>query len=388
MNYKNDYKQRNCEFFVKMAHLMDWTYSKMDDYNYCILRGYLRWVDGIRNLTIPAFIKGFLLHSSIEHFWDKLGTEEEVKKTRSKKGGKKYWDAESFANYLSGKWTSLVIGSEHSGREIQWTYPTEKYQAGPKIKNIAFYLFPYLVERGKPLYSEISFRFILGHRRFKGKIDEIRVNDRKITVTDFKSGRPWMGEIKRDHDSQMTMYNVGLGSLCYADEKFAKSLGLEDVRKTLFGHPKFVNESIEHEFVMIEAPYTRHILSQMQKTNLPEVSLKTSRKENHFYEILKMLDGIEASLKGGIIYPQTGHKCDHCSMKTACKKRLEEITSTIPTERNGQEIMSFAAPLFRKPVKKEDIELGQLNFFEKISDKIYIRGRVRKANKSLIIAPS
>ncbi len=374
--------------FVKMGKLIDWTYSKMDDYNYCILRGYLRWVDGVRNLTIPAFIKGFLLHSSIEHFWDKLGTSEEVSRTRNKKGGKKYWDADSFADYLSGKWTSLVIGSEHSGREIQWAYPAQKYQMKPQIRNIAFYLFPTLVERGKPLYSEISFRFILGHRRFKGKIDEIRVKDGKIVVTDFKSGSPRMGEIKRDHDCQMTMYNAGLCSLCYADEKFAESLGLEKERKSFFGHPNFVNENIEHEFVMIEAPYIRHLLSERGKANLPEISLKTSRRENHFYEILHMLDGIEASLRQGIIYPQTGHKCDYCSMKTACKKRLEELTSTIPLERNGQAVMAFAAPLFRRNIPKEDIEPGQLNFFEKINDKIYIRKRVTKAKKSQVVTPS
>ncbi len=376
-----------------MAHLMDWTYSKMDDYNYCILRGYLRWVEGVRNLTVPAFIKGGLLHSSIEHFWKKLGTEEEARKTRKKKDGKKYWDARSFADYLSGKWISRIIAAEQSEMEIQWAYPNQRYHMGPKIRDIAFYLFPYLFERGKPPYSEIPFRFILGHRRFKGKIDEIRVNDGKIIVTDFKSGSPSMGEIKRDHDSQMTMYNVGLGSLCYADEKFAKSLGLEGIRKTFFGHPKFVNEAVEHEFVMLEAPYVRAKLMELEqkkgrKANLPEVSLKTSRRENHFYEILKMLDGVEASLKSGIIYPQTGHKCDYCSMKTACKTRLEQLTSPIPMERNGQEIMSFAAPLFKRPVEREDIEIGQLNFFEKIADKISIRRRVKKANKSLIVTPS
>lgn len=373
-----------------MVHLLDWTYSKMDDYNYCILRGYLRWVEKVRNLTIPAFIKGGLLHSSIEHFWEKLGTEEEVQKTRNKKGGKKYWDAVSFADYLSGKWTSRVIGAEQSGMGIQWAYPGQKYHMGPKIRDITFYLFPYLMERGKPLYSEIPFKFILGHRRFKGKLDEIRVKDGKITVTDFKSGGTRMGEIKRNHDLQMTMYNVGLGALCYGNESFAKSLGLEKERKSFLGHPNFVNENIEHEFVMLEAPYVRAKLMEVEqkgkgkKVELPEASLKTSRKENHFYEILKMLDGIEACLKSNIIYPQTGHKCDYCPMKTACKERLEALTSAIPTERNGQEILSFAAPLFKRPVEKTDIELGQLSFLERIVDRIQTGRRVRKARKSMV----
>lgn len=206
-------------------NLIEWTYSKLDDYNYCILRGYLRWIEGVKTLTTPQFVKGFLFHKSIENFWKNLGDNpQEVLKTKNKKDGKKYSNAREFADYLSGKWTSLIIGSEHVNRKIIWDYPEQPYHMKRSILEIGFYLFPYLIERGEPLYSEISFKFILGHRKFKGKIDEIRKKDGKIVVTDFKTGRPWMGDVKLNHDIQMTMYNVGICSLCYGDEKFAESL--------------------------------------------------------------------------------------------------------------------------------------------------------------------
>jgi hypothetical protein len=328
-------------------------------------------------------MKGTLFHDAIDHFWDKLGTEEEVAKTKNKKNGKKYFDAKSFSDYLSGVWISKVIGAEHSGRKINWDYPGQGYSMKPKIHEIAFCLFPYILERGKPLYSEIPFQFILGNRKFNGRIDEIRLKNGKVVVTDFKSGTPFMKEIKRDHDIQMTMYNVGIGSLCYANEEFAKSLGFGDIRKTFFGHPNFVNENVEHEFIMIEAPVRIKQLQQMGKTNLPEFSLKTFRKENHFYEILKMLDGVEASLKNGIVYPQTGHKCDYCVMKEICKKRLESLAFEIPVDKTGQIIMSFASPTYKLPVKKEDVESHQLNLWDRLKSRYFLRKRIKKAQKTL-----
>lgn len=61
---------------------------------------------------------------------------------------------------------------------------------GNNIKEICFYFFPYLIEHGRPLHQEVKFRFVIGHRIFNGKIDAVRLTNRKIVVEDYKTRRP------------------------------------------------------------------------------------------------------------------------------------------------------------------------------------------------------
>ena len=103
--------------------LLKYTFSMLDDANYCLMRYYLRWVEKATPLNPPFFGKGRMFHELVEHFWDRLGTQEEVSRTRKKTGGKRYSNAEEFANYASGKWMSIVIGAEHSSNprsRIDW----------------------------------------------------------------------------------------------------------------------------------------------------------------------------------------------------------------------------------------------------------------------------
>jgi hypothetical protein len=76
-----------------MSFMIPWTASRIDIANYCRMRYYLRYVEKESSLRLAAYAKGTLLHGLIEHFWDKLGTEEEVAKKRE---NKKYSNAVEF----------------------------------------------------------------------------------------------------------------------------------------------------------------------------------------------------------------------------------------------------------------------------------------------------
>jgi len=335
-----------------------------------MMRGYLKYYDSTsKELRLPAFKKGSLLHSVIEHFWEKLGTEEEVAKTKGKKGGKKYSNAEEFAKHVRGKWFQLVIGSEKSNKPIDWEFENQKFVIGNSMTGICVPLFDELVKEGRPLYSEVPFEFVLGNRKFIGKIDEIRIREEKLILRDYKSGSPWIGDMKLNHDPQMTFYNVGICSKAYVDENFAKSIGLLEERASFMGHPIFISDKIHPEFFMVEAPYRRKKAIEEGNKNLPEIIHKTSRRDEHFYELIKMIDGAEKNMRNGIVYPERGRKCDYCSMKKPCEDKLGSSIIGESAEymltKNEQMLFRFAAPHFILPANIEGPKQKRFNFNKK-----------------------
>lgn len=343
--------------------------SKIDVANYCIMRYFLKYCEKKKPLRLSVYAKGGLLHKVIEEFQLKLGTEEEVaRKYRTKKA---YFDSESFSNYVAGKWNQLVIADYKSrekleketdkktikrikGRLIHWRAEEEKWTIRASLKRISEPLFGNLIEEGPPIYSELPFDFTLFGRRFTGKIDEVRMRNKKIIIRDYKSGKPWIGRMKLNYDPQMTVYNAGLCSLCYDNEEFARTLGLGEERKRFMGNPIYVNENFEHEFFMIEAlPIITK--EESEKKNW-EKNIKliypTTRTDKHFFEVIKMIEGVEKAVEIGNVYPERGRKCDDCDENISCEGVLELADQEIVKDLGGQGFFSFAAPLYMKPVKK------------------------------------
>ncbi len=148
--------------------------------------------------------------------------------------------------------------------------------------------------------------------------------------------------MKVEHDPQMTLYNAGLCSLCYASRDFARSLGLEKEARKFMGNPVFISDKIHPEFFMVEAfRYKEH------KTP-PDAIHKTSRKDEHFFELIKMIDGTIDAVERGNIYPERGRKCDSCDVKKACAKRVDLAGKTQAQDLQGQFVFDFAAPAFQK----------------------------------------
>ncbi len=306
-----------------------WTFSRIDAANYCRMRYYLRYVEHEPPLNLSAYKKGILLHDLIQYFWKKLGTEEEVEKTKNKKGGKKYYDSETFSEYAKGKWASELEKFKKLKIKVEWRSEDEGWAIYNSLPKICTPLYETLIKEGRSLASELKFNFILRNIRFFGKIDEVRLRDGKVVVRDYKSGRPYIGEMKLNHDPQLTMYNVGLCSLCYSNREFASSLGIGEDRKRFMGNPIFVNPEFEMEFFMVN-----------------DCSIhKTTRRDEHFFEIIQMINGTQKAVDEGNIYPERGRKCDSCDMRKACESKLE--SAVIPLK--GQTSFDFAIPSYVKP---------------------------------------
>ncbi|MEK6840339.1 MAG: PD-(D/E)XK nuclease family protein [Nanoarchaeota archaeon] len=332
---------------------IDYSFSKLDDANYCLMRYYLRWIERAPYPNPPFFFKGRFFHSLMENFWERLGTSEEVAMSRNKrdKNGKKYSSNEEFADYVRRQWIHDIIQNKNSkvpGNVVNWDFKGQEFLMAEKMKEMAYHFFNPLIGLGKPLYQEKKFEFVFGHRKFRGRIDAIRFVNGKILIDDYKSGSPWIGPMKINHDPQMSMYNVGLAAICSQDENFAESLGLKENRNEFLNDPAYLVEEVENRFVMVEAPAYWARTEDKKKIERVPLIHSTSRKREHFY------DGVEKSIEQGIIYPERGRKCDGCVMKKACEEKLEDALRQFPQIR-GQGLFAFVAPIFTMPSRDEDL---------------------------------
>lgn len=349
--------------------MIKWSATRINVANYCRMRYYLNYVDPDKPkpLRLSAYVRGSLLHGLIENFWDKMGTPEEVSKKSSKK---KYCDAESFSSYAQGKWQGIIFaddsvkekynayfsqGNSDEAEKIKshliyWKNSQEKWTIKSGLKRECIPLFSYLLNEGRPLFSELKFDFVLNNRRFTGRLDEVRKRDGKVIIRDYKSGNPWVGDEKKYFDPQLTMYNVSLCSLCYDDRAFAEKLGLESSLVDKFmGHPMYINPDFQVEFFMIDALGIDP--SNPKIHDIPPVIVSSDRKDAHFFEVIKMIEGIEESIRTKNIYPERGRKCDSCDLKSPCRDKLNDVRAGTLVDKRGQQYFNFATPLF---IQKEE----------------------------------
>jgi len=245
------------------------------------------------------------------------------------------------------------------------------------MKKICIPLYDALTKEGPPLFSEMGFDFVAYGRRFKGRFDEIRKKDDKIIIRDYKSGRPWVGEMKLEFDPQLTLYNVALCSLLFADAEFAKILGISDEqRKSYMGHPNYTEPNFINQFFMIEALKIRDN-SKYQSTTPLEHIYSTSRREEHFREFMSMISGIERAVTYNDIYAERGKKCDDCDMKVSCKAQLEKAGKGEYFDKHGQGILNFASPAYIRPLE----ETKQIDARAKELEKSQKKLRLRKKKK-------
>ena len=349
--------------------MFKWTASKINAANYCIFRFWLRYFDPLKPepLRLSAYVKGSLSHDLIENFWKRIGTPEEVASTSKKFKDKKYFDAESFSKYAKGKWTSIIMADEKAENKIHWKDKDEKWFIRANLPKICEPLFPFLQDEGPPLFSEFAIDVYLNGRYYHGRMDEIRKRENKIIIRDWKSGNPWIGEMKLKHDPQLTLYNFLFCSHANKNKEFAEKLGLEEkITEQYMGNPLYVDPNIELQFGMIEA-LSINLDSPKIKT-IPELVRKTARTNENFFELVKMIDGSEKSVRTGNVYAERGRKCDYCDMSVACDKKLNEVGSEIFVDKKGQYFMDFAKPSFIKKEEppKKDKSQKRFNFRYKL----------------------
>ncbi len=315
--------------------------------NYCTFRYYLRYVLGKQSSRLSAYVKGSLLHSLKEHFWDRLGTEEEVFSKSKKFKDKKYFDAESFVKYAEGKWKNIIVADQKSSKKISWSYEEEKWTILTKIRPICYPLFNFLFEREKPLFVEFPFDFIVGGRRIKERIDEIRFENNKIVVIDTKSGYPRVGEMKLKHDPQLTVYAAGICAKLREDVNFAQRFDLEGRVEEFMSGAKYISPNIDVGFFMLEA-----LGVSSEKTKIiPSPLVFSKREDNHFLEVLKMIDGVKQRCVDGDVYPERGKKCDICDLNHHCDRELKNVNQDWMADKTGQLNFAFALPDY---IRRED----------------------------------
>lgn len=344
--------------------MIRWSATKINVANYCNMRYYLNYidVDKPKPLRLSAYVRGSLLHDLIEKFWTRLGTQEEATK---KSGKKKYYDAESFAKYSKGKWLGIIfaddalrtkyeeiIKTDNNEAEkmknhlIYWRNEDEKWTIKNGLPKVAVPLFNHLKSEGPPLFSELPFKFNINNRMFTGYIDEVRKENGKIIIRDYKSGKPWVGDMKSRFDPQLTMYNVGLSALSRFDSRLSEKLGLEaSLTNKFLGNPIFVNPDFKVEFFMIDALGIDATNPKIR--NIPPPIVQSERKEQHFYELIKMIESTEERVKKGDFNAERGRKCDDCDVKVTCAEKLEQVkTGTLVDKKDKQIYFTFAAPFF------------------------------------------
>jgi hypothetical protein len=336
--------------------MISWTATRIDAANYCRMRYYLRYVGGETPLKLSAYVKGSFLHSVIEKFWEKLGTPEEVAK---KSSGKKYSNEQEFAKYARGLWMRLTIGAKKSGEKIAWRYEGEEYATRSNLYGACIPLFHCLMNEGPPLFSEIGFDFIVEGTRFKGRIDDVRMRDGQVIIRDYKSGRPWIGEMKINNDPQLTIYNAGLCSLCLSNDKIAEKLGLIERRKDFMRNGSYVCPDFVEQFFMIEAPIFNAKARKDSAFHPLKTIHETRRKDEHFLEVLKMINGIEKAVNEGEIYPERGRKCDDCDLKYPCEKKLDNVGAGHLEDEAGQGFFNLSLPAYARR-KEEEKDSGQI----------------------------
>lgn len=333
--------------------MIKWSASRINTANYCRMRYWLKYVDPSKpkSLRLSAYVKGSLLHDLAQNFWKKLGTPEEVKSTSKKFKDKKYYDAESFSKYAQGKWTSIIFADEKSSEKIFWKDKNEKWVTRTNLPKICTPFYDFLIKEGPPLFAELAINASLDGRVYYGRIDEIRKSEGKIIIRDWKSGSPWMGEMKLKHDPQLTFYNFLLCSLANKDREFADKLGLEEkIVESYLGNPLYVDPNIELQFAMIESLAID--LSDSKIKNAPQFIQSTYRTNENFFELVKMVDGMDRAIETGDIYPERGKKCDICDMKEACDKKLYDVDSGKFVGKNGQILLDFFTPHFLRKEEK------------------------------------
>jgi len=353
--------------------MIRWSASRINSANYCGMKHWLTYEDPAKpkGLRLAVYVKGSLLHNLIENFWKRNGNSlEEV--TSGKKQFKeiKHFDAESFAKYAKGKWTSIIIADgAKEDKKIHWDYPDQKWVIKENISKICEPLYSFLEEEGPPLFAELDIRVFLEGREFFGRIDYVDKKGNAVIIRDWKSGYPWVGEMKLKHDPQLTFYNFLVCGLAKQNKEFAEILGLDKKRvEQYMGNLLYVDPNFEMQFGMIEALSIN--LDNLKIRTIPEMIQSTTRTNAHFFELINMVDGTQRSIDDGNIYPERGKKCDSCDMKVACDGRLEDVNSDVFLGKGGQYVMDFVKPAFlrKDDPDKESPSFAKSRLFDKKED--------------------
>jgi len=337
-----------------------WTPSRIDSANYCLFRYYIEYILKKRAQTNTTLVSGNIIHKLNENFWDKLGKPEEIKINKKGKvvSEKKYSSQEQFVNYAAGQWWRAIILDEDmmkkslkmpdcpekrqiERRLIKWDekFQGEKFVVLNRIKATARYLFPFLMNEGPPQFKgEIPYIFRVDGRKFKGRIDSLRIQGELPLVIDYKAGlKPIIKDMKLRFDPQPTCYCLAVSGLVAYFPEYAKLFHLEGEVESLRTGRMRISPLVQFEYWRMTP-------------ESPVIKSRTHRTDAQYMELVNMIEGTEADIKNGIIYPERGYKCDYCRVKDVCQK-VSENPQQYSAKREMFEFIQ--APMFTRTLADE-----------------------------------
>ncbi len=162
--------------------------------------------------------------------------------------------------------------------------------------------------------------------------------------------------MKLNFDPQPTIYNAALNGMMSESDEVARALGFDG--RVINADGSFINHDFVQEYFMLEAEnFVRKKESEGKKVVMPYLR-EARRTDEHFYEVIRMIEGTEKAVATGNIYAERGRKCDDCDMKNACAAKLMKSWEG-PFSVKGQMTFDFAIPRFAKTETKSQKEKTQ-----------------------------
>ncbi len=307
-----------------------WSPTGLEDFLRCPRRRYLHKKHK-KKLTWPDFAKGIHLHRKIE----------ELRLHRIREKPPRYKSAEAFANVIANDWQRTPISEgEIEGNKILWEYEKQPYTIKEEIRQIGKRFYPILMEEEKnspPIIftyltkkrkvvntTAYEFDFSYKDRGLNGEIDEIRKEEDKIIIRDYKSGKWKYVENKIAYAFQPTEYEFAVCLLCLTNETFRKAIGItnEQVQEWI-KNPELMSNNVVFEYFMLDKPS----VWDKEKKEWVEVErnpiIYAERNEFHYKELclnINTANAIKRDMTEQRYYtPIRGQHCNRCFYQKECE---------------------------------------------------------------------
>lgn len=361
-----------------------WSPTGLDSFLECPKRRFLHKKLN-KKLTWPDFAKGTHMHRKIEELRTNHLRPLLEKNSR-------YNSAEAYANVVANDWRQGAIKEcKIRGDKILWENENQPYIIKNELKEICLRIYPILMEEAEKTQAiifknitkkgNISFRtayefeFVYKGRGFSGEIDEIRKENDKIIIRDYKTGKWRYIEDRLNYAFQPTQYEFTACALLIGEDKtseeFREALGItEEQAKSWIKKPDEMSENILFEYFMLDLPQVWD-KEKKEWTTLYDKNpiIRVERKNSHYKELSQNIDIaniIQSEIEDRAYYPPfRGHHCKRCFYQKEC----DEMTENTALQQQSL-LYDFINTKQRKQIKisplEEELSQTQFDFMKEV----------------------
>ncbi len=246
---------------------MNLSYSALSDFLNCPYKFKLGYIDRIKVPKSPLAVFGTAIHSALKFLHDPSHltppTEDELLKFFSQQWNPEIWPSQEEADL-----------NFTQGATILKNYYTQNYPTNFKVINLEFpFRFP-IEYHGKTHY-------------ITGRIDRVdQIENGRFEIIDYKTGQRMPAQSEVDHNSQLSIYQLGIVNLW-----------------------PFLKESPQP--IKLSLLFVRHNLK-----------LSTEKKSSELKEtqewLISVIDQIQTTQKLDKFEPTPNKLCDYCNFRQYC----------------------------------------------------------------------